>query len=225
MNKRAKGCLWISGGVALLFLIALVIPMSDTERTPPVDRSEALDRRETAKSVPAVKPAATPQPTSEATPSWETLTFTDEWGEPAGKGAGSRWVMPARELSFPYGRARARLMVQDCDTTYIRFTESPNLVGGDISDGYTTYPVRARWGGGDVFRASARQKWGGKDLVLTSAITVGMIADNESLSVATDWYGESSTVWRFALDGSRRALMEAGCLQQLPAWRQPNPAP
>lgn len=143
---------------------------------------------------------------------WRTITYKDEWGEPAGKGAMSSWVAPDRRMSFPYGSVRARLMVEDCRDVFIRFTEAPNLVGGDVRDGYSAHTLRARWNDGTTFTVKADQKWGGKDLSFArGGVTVSRIKNNDTLAVALDWYREGSVVWRFPLDGASEALQNAGC--------------
>ncbi|MYB18276.1 MAG: hypothetical protein F4Y16_04685 [Holophagales bacterium] len=115
-------------------------------------------------------------------------------------------------MSFPYGDVRARLMVQDCRHVWIRFTESPNLVGGDIGDGYETHMLAARWNDGEPFIVRVRQQWSDKDLIFSDGgIDVASIAGNQTLAVLLDWYDQGRVMWRFPLDGSSAALAEAGC--------------
>lgn len=143
---------------------------------------------------------------------WRTITFQDEWGEPAGKGAVSPWVAPSERMSFPYGSVRGRLMVEDCRHVAIRFTESPNLLGGDTRDGYSTHRLRARWNDGTAFTLKADQTWGGRDLSLVGdKVSVLRIKSNDTLAVALDWYREGSVVWRFPLDEASSALADSGC--------------
>ena len=153
------------------------------------------------------------------TASWQVITFTDKWGEPAGKGAVSRWTEPDRRMSFPYGRVRARLMVEgpdwtgeECDPVFVRFSEAPNLLGGDIRDGYTTHRLRAKWNSGAEFTVKADQNWGGRDLVFSDGkVSVPRITGRETLAVALNWYDQGHVVWQFPLEGAGEALAAAGC--------------
>lgn len=103
-------------------------------------------------------------------------------------------------------------MVQDCRHVWIRFTESPNLVGGDIGSGYETDLLGAGWADGEPFAVRVRQTWRAKDLIFTDGeIDVAKIAGNETLGIVLGWYDQGSVVWRFPLDGPSAALAEAGC--------------
>ena len=163
----------------------------DSTRTVPKTRTPTPRR-------PATKPS-----------SWQTITFTDEWGEPAGKGAVSRWTVPDRAMSFPYGRTQARLMVGSRCRPFIRFTELPNLVGGYAG----VHHLPARWNDGESFTAEVRHTPGSKDLNFSSGhIYLYELVENQTLGVALNWYRQDGYVsWRFSLDGASKALSNIGC--------------
>ncbi|MDE2980911.1 MAG: hypothetical protein OXU74_06920 [Gemmatimonadota bacterium] len=136
--------------------------------------------------------------------SWSTLTFVDEWGDRTNDvGARSEAVGPVTPMSFPYGDVTASLMAS-CSGAWIRFSDSPNLSGGDIRDGYEIYQIPVRIDGrDDSWRAT--QEWQGNDLNLPSSAR-SVWAAASSFEILLPWYGESRVRFRWNLTGSADAI-------------------
>ena len=163
---------------------------------------------------------AGPHAAGAATPtgSWQTITIKDEWGKPTGNAVVSDWTESRHTMSPPYHDVLARLMIVDCRDVSIRFTKSPNLLGGIYRVGVFNrhlysmiHRLWAKWNDQREFRVRARQDVGGKDLHFFDRIKLPQIAGNQSLSVVLNWYGNGDVAWRFPLDGAREALAAAGC--------------
>lgn len=127
-------------------------------------RQAAIERTREAGQRARQSPAApAASPTREDPHSdWRMINFVNEFGERTDQGAVSTEVGSVRPMSFPYGDTKARIFV-DCDRAWVRFSESPNLTGGDIGDGYTRYTVAVRANGNDA-RWQVSQSWGDQDL-------------------------------------------------------------
>ena len=74
---------------------------------------------------------------------WTGINFVDEFGEGMDRGAVSATVGPSSPMEFPYSDITARIFV-NCDHAWMRFSDSPNLTGGDISDGSHSYALPVR---------------------------------------------------------------------------------
>lgn len=155
--------------------------------------------------VPFPEPAEVSDPVVRApVSSWSTLTFVDEWGDRTDDvGARSRAVGPVTPMGFPYGDVTAYLMVS-CQSAWIRFSESPNLSGGDIQSGYDVYRLPVRIDGRDD-RWRATQEWQGNDLNLPSSAR-SVWAAASSFEILLPWYGESRVRFRWDLTGSSDAI-------------------
>ena len=138
--------------------------------------------------------------------SWTNLTFVDEWGEHANTGARSAWTTPVRSLRFPYEDLKASLYVDGCDQAWIRFTDDPNLTGGDIGDGYVTYSIKARADGREVTEPMIAS-WGSEDLSWRSgdATVIKSWANEESYEILVPLY-VGSTAWKFDMTGAKTAI-------------------
>ena len=151
-------------------------------------------------------PDRQPAPPPTPAPQWRNLNFVDEFGEPTGRGAVSETVRSIRPMSFPYTGTDARIFV-DCDSTWIRFSEAPNLTGGNIADGYTQYSVSVRVDGEDVGRWRVSQSWGDKDLRFTNGSEASTaISSGSTFAVALRWHGEGSVAFSWPLTGSSEAI-------------------
>lgn len=140
---------------------------------------------------------------------WSTINFVDEFGDVTDTGAVSPKAKPIRPMSFPYHDVTARIFV-DCQRTWIRFTEVPNLIGGDTKDGFTTYKVPIRIDGNRK-ELSVSQTWGDKDLGFrfnTSLAT--SLSSGSTIAVSLPWYGQGNVAFRWNLNGSAKAI-ESSC--------------
>lgn len=137
---------------------------------------------------------------------WSTINFVDEFGDGRDRGAVSATVGSVRSMSFPYSDTTATIMV-NCDRAWMRFSESPNLTGGSIKDGYTDYSVAVRVDERNVGRRTVRQQWGGKDLrFVDGREAVAALSAGSEFAVSLPWYGQNSSVFSWSLSGSSEMI-------------------
>lgn len=137
---------------------------------------------------------------------WSGINFVDEFGEVTDRGARSATVRAAREMSFPYQDVRATLFV-NCNRAWMRFTDTPNLTGGDIRDGYTHHTVRVRVDRRDAVNWRVSQSWGDNDVrFVNGQQSVSALAAGSTIDIALPWYGERSAVFSWSLTGSSAAI-------------------
>ncbi len=107
-------------------------------------------------------------------------------------------------MDFPYHDVKGSISVE-CGRSYLYFTEEPNLVGGDIEDGYTVHHVSVRIDGvSAVWRVT--QNWGGHLLYLPSAAR-GALAGGSVFEVNLPWYGGRAR-FKWDLTGSSEAILQ-----------------
>lgn len=139
---------------------------------------------------------------------WSMINFVDEFGERTDRGAVSRNVQADNPMDFPYADVRAQLFV-DCDRSWIRFSQAPNIPGGEIQDGYKNHSVtvrvdntRARWG--------VRQSWGDQDVSFRNpGRAVAALSSGSRFAVAVPWYGQAAPVFSWSLSGSSEAIKKS----------------
>ena len=212
--KFVKGC-------GLVFLIALAISigygfLSGIFSEPPTP--EELARQDSLQavqnSIDAVERArrdslaavAAEERRRKAASKWQRTYFTNEWGERSGEGTKSEEVRPVERMEFPYHGVKATLFAS-CQNAWIRFSDSPNLTGGDIRDGYEEYRLRVRIDGRDLtWRAT--QDWGSKDLDLPSSVRNAW-ANGTTFEVVTPWFEQGAVRFSWSLVGYSDAYAEA----------------
>lgn len=140
---------------------------------------------------------------------WSTISFVDAFGDTTGHGAVSPKTGSIRAMSFPYGDVTASIVV-DCDQAWIRFDDSPNLVGGDFigSNGWQRYSILVRFNGGTAERFSVSQSPGGNDLYFDDGKIASLIASGSSstIAVALQWCGEGSVAFEWSLARATDAI-------------------
>lgn len=140
---------------------------------------------------------------------WNNINFVDEFGDVTDRGARSATVSSIRPMGFPYTGTTATIFA-DCNRAWVRFSESPNLTGGDIGDGYTDHRVAVRLDGDDVGRWTVRQSWGDNDLRFTNGSrAISVLSRGSIFAMALSWFGEGSVAFQWSLDGSSRAIQES----------------
>ena len=146
---------------------------------------------------------------SQTAAQWRTINFVDEFGDVTGRGAVSAAVTSIRPMSFPYNDTTGTIMV-NCDDVWIRFSDSPNLVGGATRTGYDIHGFSVRLDGDDIGRWTARQAWGGNDLtLLNDAEAIAALSSGSTFAIALPWYGESSVAFSWSLNGSSGMIQES----------------
>lgn len=130
---------------------------------------------------------------------WDWINFVNEWGEVSGRGAVSKSVSPDKIMGFPYHDVTARIMVS-CKSAWIRFSDSPNLTGGDTESGYDVYYLKVRIDGQDS-RWRAIQGWSSKDLDLPSSAR-NTFARAQTFRIVLPWYDEGSVIFSWDLTGA-----------------------
>ena len=192
-----------------IWILSLVLAGACASLSPD-DPSESEEAA--AEPAPPVSVETSPDPPEPepVRPAWDTINFTDEFGDVTGVGAVSDTVGPSSAVTFPYSDLTSRLLV-NCNRAWMRFSNAPNLTGGDIADGYTTYNVSVRVDGGSTARWRVIQSWGDNDLIFkNSSQAISALSGGETLAVALPWYGQDSTVFSWQLTGSSAAI-QASC--------------
>lgn len=140
---------------------------------------------------------------------WNTSISKDEMTGQRSSYATSTTVRPTKIMSFPYGDTVAWLGI-GCDGesewVYIGFSDSPNLNGTEIEDGYNRIEARVKWND-SVEQAALTQKWGDRFIHFNDDDSaIANIVKSNYLLVELDWHGSGMTYFRFPLGGSAAAL-------------------
>ena len=220
MTKGRKAALWIVGVIfGLIFIGSLAdntitqeerlrrnqreAAAEDERRRPP-----DFDPDEFARGIRELideENAEPPEPIEQ----WSMINFVNEFGERTDRGAVSATVGSIRPMSFPYADATGRIFV-DCDSAWMRFSDSPNLTGGDTQSGYSIHSVTVRVDGNNAGRWRVRQPWGDKDLYfLDDSRVIAALSSGSKLDVALPWYGERSAVFSWSLNRSSEMIRES----------------
>lgn len=149
---------------------------------------------------------------------WRMINFVDEFGDTTGRGAVSVWTEPLRPMSFPYHDVQARIFV-DCDDAWVRFSKEPNLVGGDIRDGYTVYDAHIRVDGEPNGIVDVRQSWSGNDLTFTASWfrdgklmqepVIQSLSSGQRFAVSLNWHGNGYVAFQWDLTDSSERIQES----------------
>lgn len=141
---------------------------------------------------------------------WRMINFVNEFGEVTDRGAVSASVKSIRPMSFPYQDVEATIFV-DCNRAWIRFSEAPNLLDGDINNGYTNYNISVRVSNKSTERWSVSQTWGDKDLGFRNdSKAIAALSSGSSFAIALSWYGQSSVAFKWDLSGSSK-MIKSSC--------------
>ena len=195
MKKFALACL-------LLVTVCTVIVVNSEDSTSREQMAD-IERRD------SIRNAFTAARQQSERQSWSTTTFTNEWGEQAAVGARSQAVRPVTPMGFPYNDVTGTILVQCPNSVWVRFSEEPNLTGGNIRDGYTDYTLSARIDGRDV-RYGVSQGWGDNDLNFRDDATVRQaIMGSNEIEILLPWYGEGNVRFKWSLDGSSSAIQSS----------------
>ena len=155
--------------------------------------------------VPNAPTSPDPEPTS---PQWDTINFVDEFGDITDLGAISEEVKSIRPMSFPYTDTTARIFV-DCDRAWIRFSESPNLTGGDTQDGYDEYSISVRVDGNDS-QWRVIQSWGDQDIAFVNdSQAISAWSSGSSFTISLPWYGEGYVAFPWSLNQSSEMISKS----------------
>ncbi len=143
---------------------------------------------------------------------WRVSTSVDQISGVKSCYAISPTVKPLQPLGFPYGDLVSWIGVgvkQQDEWGFIGFSQQPNLVNGEIGNGYHTYELRVRWdrtaGGMHVV-----QDWGSR--FLHPVNDRSFIKDAETfktLVIELKWYGQGSVYFRYPLSGAAKAIRRA----------------
>ena len=161
-----------------------------------------------------VDPAELPEPEEPPAPrsTWEMINFVDDFGARTGRqGASSQQVRSVERMGFPYHNHRARFMV-DCDSAWIRFTDSPNLTNVDYVNGQSHYQIRVRLDGGtDTHTWTVSQpSVASNDLNFVSdSQAISALSSASKIMIAFPWYGERNAVFEWDLTGSTDAIRKS----------------
>ena len=140
---------------------------------------------------------------------WSMINFVDEFGDITGRGAISADVGSLRPMAFPYHAVTAQVFV-DCNRAWIRFSDAPNLNGGDIQDGYTRYRATVRVDGERIGSWLVSQVWGDNDLAFVNdSQAISALSSGSTLAISVDWYGEGAVAFELDLEDSSDRIGES----------------
>ena len=139
---------------------------------------------------------------------WHATYFVDEWGERSSDGATSEPAAPETPMEWPYSDVVAQVMVQ-CKgpETWIRFTTSPNLTGGDTKMGHNVYNLPVRLDG-QTSRWRTTQRWGSEDINLPRS-AVNTFKQSKTFEIVLPWFGSGNVRFKWDLKGSSDIISEA----------------
>ena len=189
--RKRRTCL----GCAVLVVISLLI-LIFIERSLGKSAGSAVDNPQTRKS------------------QWNHSFVIDEMsGKKLGQ-ATSSVVGPAKPMDFPYHNTKARLGVRFSsagvvDRVFIEFNISPNLLGGDVGDGYHDYIIRFKWDN-EIEEVTLRQDWGSKFLYFIDySSTIDRIKSSSQVRIELQWHGNDNVYFDIPMNGAKYAMREA----------------
>ena len=191
-RKRAAG-VWVASW-GLLAIGAALLPDGQEE-------TAAAARMDADRDAPA-PPPLNPNRRS-------MINFVDEFGDITGRGAVSAAMGSLRPMGFPYHDVTARVFV-NCDRAWIRFSDAPNLNGGDIQDGYTRYRAAVRVDGERIGSWLVSQDWNQNDLAFVNdSQAISALSSGSTFAISLDWYGEGSVAFEWDLEDSSDRIRES----------------
>ena len=118
-------------------------------------------------------------------------------------------IAPSRAMQFPYHDTTMQLAI-GCDGNrewaYFVFSNQPNIVGGEIGDGYSAVDVEIRWGY-EVTRHRLTQDLGSRFLMfMDSEDVIRRVEANPKMVAEFSWYGEGRVQFASQLDGGAGAI-------------------
>lgn len=217
MTKGRKAALWIVGVIfGLIFIGSLADnTITQEERLRRNQRQAAAEdeRRRPPDFDPAefergIRELINEEDT-EPPEQWSMINFVNEFGERTDRGAVSAAVGSIRPMSFPYADTTGQVFV-DCDRAWMRFSDAPNLTGGDTRDGYSVHSVTVRVDGRNAGSWKVAQSWGDSDLGFRDdAQAIAALSSGSKFDVALPWYGERSAVFSWSLNGSSESIRKS----------------
>ena len=150
---------------------------------------------------------------------WKVFDFDPDalTGKSLLVGARSAYVGSA-DMAFPYEGVRGALYFRckiggSSEAAWIRFTEVPNLVGGEYLGNYakpTTYSKVRYAIDGNEDRITLMHTIDSKDLDFMYAVfAIQAYRSVAELAIEVPWYGSGNAIFRFSLAGASEAIDRA----------------
>ena len=147
---------------------------------------------------------------------WVTSVSKDEMTGDKSCYAHSSLLGPRKRMKSPYGNVTARLLYGTSPNRhqwmYVYFTESPNLRGGDIRDGYHIHKMRVKFEPeGNTMTNEFSQEWGDRFIGFHKwdGAAINLVQRKNKMILELDWYGQGKVIFPFFLEGSSKAIAEA----------------
>ena len=146
---------------------------------------------------------------AQASAQWYTSQDSDEMTGESSSYAHSQSVTATESMEFPYNGTEAWLGV-GCDGqsewVYVGFSQQPNLINTTTFDGYDNIRTRIKFDD-KVQNVTLSQDWGSKFLQFNDdSEIIPKLARSSTVLLELDWHGESSTYFKFSLNGSADAI-------------------
>ena len=145
---------------------------------------------------------------------WTNTVSKDEMTNEQVVYALSPHVTPSRQMDFPYADTEAWVGFM-CDGKnewlYIDFSNTPNIVNTEPTEGFSHFSTRVRWGT-EVKTVQLSQKWGASVISFLDGRDALKRLTNrsaDSLLLELDWYGNGTVYFKFSLEGASDAIAQA----------------
>jgi len=145
---------------------------------------------------------------------WTNSVSKDEMTNEQVVVAMSPHATSSRPMELPYSDTEAWVGFM-CDGknewVYIDFSNTPNIVNSEPTEGFSHFSTRVRWGT-EVKTVQLSQKWGASAISFLDGRDALKRLTNrsaDSLLLELDWYGNGVVYFQFSLVGAADAIANA----------------
>ena len=129
---------------------------------------------------------------------WKINEIVDEFEGTTTEYAISNAVKPNAPLDFPYEDLKVKfLKFCESENAGLYFSEDPNLLNGDIKDGFTSFLVDVKLDG-RFSEILITQKWGGKQLNIHNN-SIFKVLNSKSFFIQLEHYSGGTRYYKFNL--------------------------
>jgi len=129
----------------------------------------------------------------------------------------SKSVSPLRPMHFPYRNVTANLVVEfdgNLKWIYLAFNTVPNLVGGELRDGYNEIGIRVRFDD-SIEGITISHDWGSHFLYCEFPdFLLPKLVHSKTVLIELPWHGQGDVYFEFNLRGLSRAIKRLNSIQK-----------
>ena len=141
--------------------------------------------------------------------SWTISKDVDEMSGECSYYITSKSVRPLKPMHFPHWNVTANLVVEfdgNLEWIYLAFNTVPNLVGGELRDGYDEIGIRVRFDN-SIEGITISHDWGSHFLYCEFPdFLLPKLVHSKTVLIELPWYGQGDVYFKFNLMGFSRAL-------------------